>query len=74
MLNVLENFATFSGKPDWLPFLIMYWSCSPHVYLGKRIKFFMDNLNSSRSEMFFKIAVLKDLIKLPGNYHREMLC
>ena len=36
MLSALENFVTFSGKPDWLsPFLLMHWSCSQHFYLRK---------------------------------------
>ena len=36
VLSDLENFVTFSRKPDRLsPFLLMYWSCSLHFYLRK---------------------------------------
>ena len=35
VLSALENFVTFSRKPERLStFLIMYWSSSPHLRKG----------------------------------------
>ena len=34
LTSALEKFVILSGKPHWLsPFLLMYWSKSPHFYL-----------------------------------------
>ena len=65
-LSALENFVTFSVKLDWLrPFLLM--SCvgaAACIFISERAAF-AENLKSSRSDLFFKIAVLKQFTNFP---------
>ena len=65
-LSALENFVTFSVKPDWLgSFLLMNCvGAATCVFIQERAAF-AENHKSSRSELFFKIAVLKHFTNFP---------
>ena len=67
ILNALENFVIFSGKPDWLsPFLLMNWSCSPHLFKKGQLLHLISKAVVWKCSL--KCRCFQTFQKYPGNH------